>query len=237
MHSFRTSHGTPFMTKKLRIAYVEDHKIVQEGVRYLLSQYEDFDIQLFDLSTENLNSFITAHRTDVLILDLQLATPQKKKKMNGFEHCTIAHVRFPDLKILAHTMYDDIGNVNKFFKCGGMAFVSKKSGHIELVNAIRSVRDGKIFICNEIVSKAKNPAAFLSGADQALKASHELFTKTEKLVLEKIAKGFSTKQIAQQMEVSEKTVETHRKHLFEKADVKNVAELIAFAYSRKLFME
>jgi DNA-binding NarL/FixJ family response regulator len=66
---------------------------------------------------------------------------------------------------------------------------------------------------------------------------NDLFTKTEKSVLEKIAKGFSTKQVAKMLEISEKTVETHRKHLFDKADVKNVAELIAFAYSRRLFID
>ena len=139
--------------------------------------------------------------------------------------------------MIAHTMYDNVESVNKFFSHGGMAFVSKKSGHTELVDAINSVRGNKRYVCSEIQKKVKNVSSFLNAQDAQLKGVNELFTKTEKAVLEKIAKGYSTKQIAQQLAISEKTVETHRKHLFDKAGVKNVAELIAFAYINKLFIE
>jgi DNA-binding NarL/FixJ family response regulator len=134
-------------------------------------------------------------------------------------------------------MYDSVESVNKFFNHGGMGFVSKKAGHHDLVDAIKSVSENKRYLCHETIKKAKNANNFLSAEEEQLKAVNELFTKTEKSVLEKIAKGFSTKQIAQQLEISEKTVETHRKHLFDKAAVKNVAELIAFAYSRRIFLD
>lgn len=108
---------------------------------------------------------------------------------------------------------------------------------MELLNAIHAVFEGRRYLCREIAKKTKNPVRFVQGSDETLKGSNELFSKTEKSVLEKIARGYSTKQIAQQLGISEKTVETHRKHLFDKAKVKNVAELIAYTYSRSLFID
>lgn len=225
------------MDRKVRIAYIEDHRIVREGVTYLLSQYPGLEIVGAELDDSRIEEFISRSKPDVLIIDLQLYAGKEKSHLNGFEICSIVSAGHPEVKLIAHTMYDNVESVNKFFNHGGMGFVSKRSGHTELVNAIDTVSQNKRFVCGEIMKKSKNANAFLHNHDDQLKAVHELFTKTEKSVLEKISKGYSTKQIAQQLEVSEKTVETHRKHLFDKAGVKNVAELIAFAYVNRIFLD
>jgi DNA-binding NarL/FixJ family response regulator len=225
------------MKNKIKVAYIEDHKIVKEGVIFLLSQYPEIEmIEAPGFDSDNLAEFISRNNIDVLILDLLLAVP-KGHRSNGIELCEAILAKSPSINIIAHSMYDDVENVNKFFAKGGIGFVSKKSGHKELVSAIRAAAEGKRYLCEELTKKVKNPEKFINHTDEQLKAIHDLFTKAEKSVLEKISKGFSTKQIAQQLEISEKTVETHRKHLFEKTGVKNVAELIAFCYSRKIFME
>lgn len=223
------------MSSKIRVAYMEDHRIVKEGVSYLLSRYPGIEVIPNDVDARHVNEFISETRPDILIIDLQLYAGENS--VSGFEICDIVSANHPEVKLIAHTMYDNVESVNKFFSRGGMAFVSKKSGHTELVDAINSVRNNKRYLCTEIQKKAKNVSNFLNAMDTVLKGVNEIFTKTEKSVLEKIAKGYSTKQIAQQLQVSEKTVETHRKHLFDKAGVKNVAELIAFAYINKLFIE
>ncbi len=232
-----TSHPLAFMNEKIRIAYIEDHKIVKEGVNFLLSQYSNIEIVENEFDWSKMSEFIYEHRINIFILDLQLGGIKGGKNLNGFEICENIHRHFPDVGIIAHTMYDDIENVNKIFSKGATGFVSKKSGHAELVNAIKHVAENKRYLCREVTRKTKNPARFVSGKDESLKAISELFSKAEKSILEKIAKGFSTKQIAQQLDISEKTVETHRKHLFDKAKVKNVAELIAYTYSRRLFID
>jgi DNA-binding NarL/FixJ family response regulator len=225
------------MNGKIKIAYVEDHRIVREGVTYLLSQYPNFEIVTKELEPDHVKEFISQEDLDILIIDLQLYAGKDGKQLNGFELCEIVAANYPRVKIIAHSMYDNVESVNKFFNKGGMAFVSKKSGHADLVEAIKHVADNKRFVCSEIVKKSKNALNFVNREEEQLKAVNDLFTKTEKSVLEKIAKGFSTKQIAQQLEISEKTVETHRKHLFDKTNVKNVAELIAFAYINKLIID
>lgn len=223
------------MSSKIRVAYIEDHRIVKEGVSYLLSRYPEIEMIPNDVEGADVETFIRQTRPDILIIDLQLHAGQNN--LNGFEICSAVSANHPQVKLIAHTMYDNVESVNKFFNSGGMAFVSKKSGHTELVDAINSVRSNRRYVCSEIQKKAKNVHNFLNSDDPALKGLNEIFTRTERSVLERIAKGYSTKQIAQQLEISEKTVETHRKHLFDKAGVKNVAELIAFAYINKLFIE
>jgi DNA-binding NarL/FixJ family response regulator len=225
------------MNKKIRIAYIEDLKIVREGVNYLLSQNKHFEVIDTEFDWNKIEEFISRNKLDVLIVDLQLQVPKEMDPMDGFSVCELVTSKFPFVKCIAHSMYDSVENVNKFFRKGGMAFVSKKSGHVELISAIEHVSRGKKYVCKEVAKQTKNSARFLNLEDEQLKANNELFTKAEKSVLEKIAKGYSTKQIAHQLEISEKTVETHRKHLFDKAGVKNVAELIAFVYSRRIVMD
>lgn len=227
------------MNNKVNVAYIEDQKVVKEGVNYLLSQYPFIQVCDFDFDMDKLDGFIKQNNIDVIILDLhlQVIKDNEKKALNGFEVCAFIRARFPQIKIIGHSMYDDVASANKVFESGGMSFVSKKSGHMELVTAIKEVCENKRYICDEIIKKTKNATRFVNGEDDALKGISETFTKAEKSILEKLAKGFSTKQIAQQLSISEKTVETHRKNLFVKAEVKNVAELIAFAYSRRIFID
>lgn len=225
------------MHEKLKVAYIEDHKSVKEGINFLLSKHPGIEIVEDEFDPSYLDHFITTHNVSIIILDLQLYTVKQPGLLNGYEICGIIRQKYPNVKIIAHSMYDHVDSVNAIFGKGALGFVSKKSGCPELINAIEQVAEGRRYICPEIAAKSKNATSFLKQREDVLKGTEEPFTKTEKQILEKIARGFSTKEIAQQFEVSEKTIETHRKHLFVKANVKNAAELIAFTYSRRLLMD
>jgi len=226
------------MNKRIRILYLDDVKVVKQGVNFLLLQHkQDFEVIEADIQPAEVTEYLQKNRVDVIIVDLQLSFRGDATQLNGFDVCALVKAKFPYVKMVAHSIYDSIEHVNKFLDNGGMGFVSKRSGHEELIDAVKEVYAGNFYICSEIRKQAKNTSRFIAGQDQRLKATSEFFTKAEKSVLERIARGYSTKQIAHQLEVSEKTVETHRKHLFDKAKVKNVAELMAFAYSRRMFME
>lgn len=225
------------MQKRINVAYLEDQKVVREGLNFLLSQYDFLNVVDAEINVDHVEDFVKRNNIDVFILDLQLQNFQDKKNVTGYDICVFLRSRFPNLKMIGHSMYDDVESANKIFSSGGIAFVSKKSGHVELINAIKAVVAGERYICRETEKKTKNAGKFLKGEDATLQATKETFTKAEKSILEKIAKGYSTKQIAQQLGISEKTVETHRKNLFTKAEVKNVAELIAFAYSQRIFID
>ena len=225
------------MTTKTRIVYIEDLRIVREAVNFLLARQSNLEVLEELPDPSKLTDYILQHRPTVAIVDLQLANPDDPASLNGFAWCEKLLEADPEIKLIAHSVYDNVEYANRFFSKGGHAFVSKKAGHLELLEAIETVQTGKRYLDHLLSKKAKNTDRFLRKEDDQLKAIRDIFTKTEKNVLERIAKGYSTKQIAHQMGVSEKTVETHRKHLFDKAGVKNVAELIAFVFSRRIVME
>lgn len=225
------------MNETINVSYIEDHKVIREGVNFLLSQYPSLHMVEEEFDFAKAGDFISRHKIHIFILDLQLNIVKNKKVLNGFEICEALRQSHPGVKIIAHSMYDDVENVNKIFRKGANGFVSKKSGHNELLQAIQVVSEGKRFLCSELIGKVKNVVRFLQEKDEILKGSKEIFSKAERSVLKKVARGYSTKQIAQQLGISEKTVETRRKHLFDKAKVKNVAELIAYTYSRNMFID
>src|SRR5688572_25196183 len=127
------------MEDRLKIAYIEDHRIVREGVTYLLSQYPGIEVVSSEIDNGKVEEFVRNNKPDVLIIDLQLYAGKEKNHLNGFEICSIVSSAYPNVKLIAHTMYDNVESVNKFFSSGGMGFVSKRSGHAELVEAIKQV--------------------------------------------------------------------------------------------------
>ena len=111
-------------------------------------------------------------------------------------------------------------------------FVSKKAGYEELLAAIKTVHAGKKFISRDTSKKLKNLNEFLEGIVDTLRGEKDFFSQREKEVLELLAKGYSTKDMAKHLFITEKTVETHRKNMAKKANAKNTAELVAFASAR-----
>jgi DNA-binding NarL/FixJ family response regulator len=131
-------------------------------------------------------------------------------------------------------VYDDADRVARIMKSGAMGFVSKKAGYEELIEAIRVVNTGKKFICKETSKKLKNLNKFLAGLEDTLQSTEEFFSKREKEVLQLLAGGYSSKEISDKLFITEKTVETHRKNLVQKAKVRNTVELMTYASLRGL---
>src|SRR4051812_47679439 len=121
------------MSTKIKVFHVEDYKIMRDGIRYLLSQ--DSDIE-FAGEARNGNELLQALKTlkiDVLILDIYLDGMEDLKTMNGFQICRFITERYPQIRILAHSVYDDADRVAGIMKAGAMGFVSKKTGYEELI--------------------------------------------------------------------------------------------------------
>jgi DNA-binding NarL/FixJ family response regulator len=170
----------------------------------------------------------------VLLLDIYLDSMEHMQIADGFEICRKLQKLAPHIRIVAHSVYDDADRVARIMKAGAMGFVSKKAGYEELIHAIKVVHTGKKYICQETSKKLKNLNKFLSGIEDTLESTEEFFSKREKEVLELLAGGYSSRDISRKLFITEKTVETHRKNLVQKADVKNTVELIAYASLRGL---
>lgn len=221
------------MKKKINVFHLEDYKIIRDGIRFLLSHDESIHVMGEAANSGELFKKINS-QTDVLLLDIYLDSMKEVKTSDGFEICQMLKVKFPKIKVVIHSVYDDADRVARAMKAGAMGFVSKKAGYDELLHAIKVVHSGKKYICKETSKRLKNLNRFLIGLEDTLKSKNEFFSRREKEVLELLAKGYSSRGISKKLFITEKTVESHRKNLVVKAEVKNTNELIAYASARGL---
>lgn len=220
------------MTERIKVFHLEDYKIMRDGVKFLLTQDESIAVIGEARKGEELIQMLPGLEIDILLLDIYLDGMEDTRQMDGFTICEIMSRDYPAIKVVAHSVYDDADRVAKIMNAGAMGFVSKKAGYEELVLAIKTVYAGKKFICKETSKKLKNLNEFLEGIVDTLRGEKDFFSSREKNVLELLGRGYSTKDIAKELYITEKTVETHRRNMAEKAKVKNTAELIAFASAR-----
>jgi DNA-binding NarL/FixJ family response regulator len=221
-----------YMNDRIRVFHLEDYKIMRDGVKFLLSQDTNITVVGEARKGEELLQLLPHTEIDVLLLDIYLDGMEDTRTMDGFRVCEYVHYNFPAIKVIAHSVYDDADRVARIMNVGARGFVSKKAGYEELLEAIRTVHAGKKYICKETSKKLKNLNEFLEGIVDTLRGEKDFFSQREKEVLDLLAKGFSTKDIARELFITEKTVETHRKNMAKKASVKNSAELVAFASAR-----
>jgi DNA-binding NarL/FixJ family response regulator len=222
------------MSGRINVFHVEDYQIIRDGIRFLLSQDPQIRIVGEARQGDQLFKIVNSVEIDVLLLDIYLDSMEHLQTVDGFEICKKLQRVAPSIKILAHSVYDDADRVATIMKSGALGFVSKKAGYEELIHAIKIVHTGRKYICTETSKKLKNLNEFLAGIEDTLQSTNEFFSKREKQVLQLLAKGYSSRNIAEKLFITEKTVESHRKNLVEKAQVKNTVELIAYASMRGL---
>jgi DNA-binding NarL/FixJ family response regulator len=216
---------------RIRVFHVEDYKIMRDGVRHLLSLDDEIEIVGEAQNGEEFLKALDSAEIDVVILDVYLDAMEDLNTLNGFQICRLLQEQYPHIKIVAHSVYDDADRVATIIKAGALGFVSKKSGFEELIRAVKIVSTGEKFICHETSRKLKNLNQFLTGMEANLRSKEEIFSQREREVLNLLSQGRSSKEIADALFITERTVESHRKNMIEKGKVKNTVELIAYASS------
>jgi len=220
------------MADSIKVFHLEDYKIMRDGIKFLLTQDSSIQVVGEARKGEELIELLPHTEIDILLLDIYLDSMEDTHTMDGFRICEYMQQNFPDIKVVAHSVYDDADRVARIMNAGAKGFVSKKAGFDELLAAIKTVNAGKKFISKETSKKLKNLNEFLEGIVDTLRGEKDFFSQREKEVLELLAKGYSTKDMARHLFITEKTVETHRKNMAKKANAKNTAELVAFASAR-----
>lgn len=199
---------------KIKIAIVDDHQLFRDGIYSLLSLNEHFAVIL---SANNGRSFFEQlakdNLPDVILLDLTMP------EMDGFEVLKRLRKDFKTIKTIALSMHDDGNYIMKCARSGAYGYLLKNTDPDELVAAINQVYAGKKYFSKAISDRMINIMAIEGSTTKKLSAR-----ETE--ILNLIAKGHTTKEIASQLYISTRTVETHRVNMMKKLSVKNVAELI-----------
>jgi DNA-binding NarL/FixJ family response regulator len=207
---------------KIQIAIVDDHSLFRDGIKLVLNQIEGFEVIYDTPDGHDFMDFIKKSPVDIVLMDIEM--PQ----INGIETTLKALEIIPDLKIIALTMFTDEMHYVQMLKAGVKGFILKKSDKFQLQQAIEEVHKGGNYFSQEIIQKLAAQATGKRSSDP------DRLSEREKDVLNLICKGRTSKEIADTLFISIKTVEVHRTNILRKADARNVAGLIIWAVKNNL---
>jgi DNA-binding NarL/FixJ family response regulator len=206
----------------IRIAIVDDHSLFREGIKLVLNQIMNFSV-VFD-SCDGLE-FIRSLETsdyDVVLMDIEMPV------LDGIESSRRALQIRPELKIIALTMFSDIGYYSRMIQAGVKGFILKKANKSELEHAIVSVYNSGNYFSLEILKK-------LAFEHMNPLPAHDHFTKRELEIIRLVCQGYTSPEISENLHISLKTVETHRFNILQKSNVRNTAGLILWAIRNRYF--
>jgi len=205
----------------IRILLVDDHKIVRDGLRALIEKEDAMEVVGEAQDGRQALKFVGEHAPDVVILDIGMPG------LNGIETAGKIAAGHPCTKIIGLSMHSDRRFVSEMLKAGASGYMLKDCAFEELILAIRAVIADQIYLSPSIAGVVlEDYVNHLAGSDAAARST---LTHREREVLQLLAEGKSTKEIALVLDVSGKTVETHRRHIMSKLNVYSVAELTKYA--------
>jgi len=213
--------------KKIRVLIVDDHTLVREGIRALLALAANIEVVGEAANGKEALEKTRELAPDVVLMDLAMPV------MGGLEATRRIRREFPETKVLALTQYDDSEYVIPIIEAGACGFVTKMSAFSELASAIRATYGGESFLspsaATAIVEQYQQKLAA-----QGEKDSYQQLTDREREVLKLIAEGHTTREIADMLVVSPKTVEWYKTKLMNKLNIHNRTDLIKYAIRRQI---
>lgn len=206
---------------KRKIVLADDHAIVRNGVKAVLEKLgKNMEIVAEISNGKDLVDYAQKHGADVYVVDISMPV------LNGIEAVERIVRRNPDAKVVMLSMYDDCVSVEKSLKAGAKGFIVKVSTADEIVDAIEEVAAGRFYLCSKV---SKYIVQGFLGKSSSRKRDVTGLTPKEKEVLQLIAEGYSSKQIAKSFNLSLNTIHVHRNNIMKKLGIHKQAELVRYA--------
>jgi DNA-binding NarL/FixJ family response regulator len=202
----------------IKVFITDDHYMVVEGIRSILQLEKNIEWLGHAMTADSCMAFLHSQQPDVLLLDINL--PDK----SGIDLCKEIKAKYPDIQILGLSSFNQQSYIQKMMQNGASGYVLKNASIEEIVKAIEAAMNGEIFLSDQASI----------AIDENKNALTPVITRREKEVLMLIAKGLTNKEIADKLFISTTTVDTHRKNLLAKFQVKNTASLISLATQNEL---
>ncbi|MFK7923069.1 MAG: response regulator [Bacteroidia bacterium] len=217
------------MSSPIKIALVDDHSLFRQGLRTLMESQSDLAVVLEAGNGQELLDQLTEVELDVILLDLEM--PQ----MDGMQTCERVKQLYPELKVLILTMHQDARLIQFMLKQGANGYVTKTAKWDELKKAIHQVMEQDYYFSDLVglamLQNLKHPRQGVPSIGPKIS-----LTKREKEVLDLIAQGANTPEIAEKLFISQRTVEGHRSNLLKRLEVNNIAGLIIKALKLNLIV-
>jgi DNA-binding NarL/FixJ family response regulator len=207
--------------RKARVLVVDDHPLVRQGLVQLITQQDDLIVCGETATHTEALSVLSASLPDLLVLDLRL------KEGDGLEFIKFLKGRFPGLPVLVLSQFDEELYAERSLRAGASGYVMKEQASEEVLGAIRTVLAGRIYITPDL--NAVLLQRLISAKPQAGEMAFGNLSDRELQVLQLLGSGIGNREIALQLHLSIKTVETYREHLKHKLSLRNSDELVYFA--------
>lgn len=208
------------MTEQIKVLIVDDHTIVRSGVRLLLEAESDIQVVGEALNGREALELAEELRPDVVLMDITMP------EMDGLEATRQLKMRFPEINVLVLTMHRSDDYFFEMLKLGASGYILKGAKTSELIDAVRIVKRGDVFLYPSMTQKLVQ--GYLQLADWERESELSLSPR-EKEIFHLLAEGYSNKEIAQKLVISTSTVHSHRANLMEKLGLGNRHELIQYA--------
>lgn len=215
--------------KKIKVFLVDDHQLVRDGIKSLLMSSDEFEITgeasdgyaFFDKIKEVL--------PDIVLMDISLP------KISGIELTKIIKKEYSDVKVLILSMYTNEDFIFNALKAGANGYLPKNTSKKELFEALKEISKGNVYFSEQISNIIlKTYVKKAQIGETVEKNSDQLLTSREMEVLKLAAEGLSNPEIAENLCISTRTVESHKNHLMQKLELKTAIDLVRFAIKNKI---
>ena len=203
----------------ISIILADDHGVMRHGLRTALEQEPDFQVVAEAEDGEGAVALCVRHTPQVVLMDIHMPG------ISGSEATRRILAEQPDTRVLALTMYADPRYVRDMLEAGAAGYVLKNCDFAELAKAIRAVARGEVHLSQEV---AGSVVALARGEETAARSGAAVLSPREREVACLVAQGFTSREIAARLHISENTVESHRRRALHKLGLRNVAQLTSF---------
>ena len=218
------------MKEKIQVHVADDHKILIEGIIAVINTDKDIEVEGYSLTGKEVIDWAQNNTADILILDINMP------HYDGIEVLKFFKMKDIKLKTIILSSYDDVKLVEEMLTLGASGFLSKDSAGEHIINAIKAIHEGEQYFSDAIKSnllKLYTGMKVKAGQRPESTIAHSL-TDREIEVLKLIAQEYSSPEIADILSISQSTVDTYRKSLLKKTNVKNAVGLAMYAVKNKI---
>lgn len=208
---------------KIRILIVDDHQLMIEGLKSLLEDEDSISFVAGATTMKETLDFLAEHEIDVILMDVNMPDS------SGIEITKKVRALYPHLKVIALTMHEDISIISKMIKAGASGYVLKRTNMHEVIDALKTVHQNGRYLSTSVQNVIMDNLMLPEDLMDAKEDNKPVLSGRELEVLKLIAKEFSNEQIGEQLFISERTVEAHRRNIFMKTKTKSIVGLIKYA--------
>lgn len=207
------------MENQIKLLLAEDHEVMREALRSLLDNDSEFIVVGEAKNGREALELVQSCVPDVVVMDVNLP------ELNGIEATRQLHEMYPHIKVIGLSVHEKGRVIMEMINAGAVGYLPKTSAARELIDAIKTVMKGNLYVSSSVLGG-------LMDAQRLAKNTESVFAKLtdrEREVLQLLAEGYATKEVADKLNLSVPTVHTHRQHLMQKLNARGVADLVRYA--------